>query len=129
MKSGNGEKGWVAAVFEQVSVNREVFGAGENRLICGNVMSLPDEVRAMYGKIQCVYLDPPFMTGERFMRRRPYGEKGWRTGAPAPRYPAYEDRYTGEKEYLRFLRRAIGVAKELLKHILILEYLTTMVMG
>ena len=102
-------------MFEQVSVNREVFGAGENRLICGNVMSLPDEVRAMYGKIQCVYLDPPFMTGERFMRRRPYGEKGWRTGAPAPRYPAYEDRYTGEKEYLRFLRRAIGVAKELLK--------------
>ena len=48
------------------------------------------------------------------MRRRPYGEKGWRTGSPAPRYPAYEDRYTNEKQYLRLLRRVISVAKTLL---------------
>ena len=92
-------------MFEQVSVSKEIFGQGENKLICGNVMALPAEVREMAGKVQCVYLDPPYMTGEKFMRRRPYGEKGWRTGTPAPKYPAYEDRYTGEKEYLRLLRR------------------------
>ena len=94
-------------MFEQVTVNREVFGNGENLLICGSVMKLPEEIRALAGKAQCVYVDPPFMTGEKFMRRRPYGEKGWRTGTPAPRYPAYEDRYTSEKQYLRLRRRIV----------------------
>ena len=102
-------------MFEQVKLDREVFGNGENLLICGSVMKLPEEIRALQGKAQCVYVDPPFMTGEKFMRRRPYGEKGWKTGAPAPRYPAYEDRYTNEKQYLRLLRRVISVGKALLK--------------
>ncbi len=101
-------------MFEQIGIEKEVFGSGENLLQCGNVMSLPQTFRALAGKAQCVYLDPPFMTGERFMRRRPYGEAGWRTGSPAPRYPAYEDRYTGEKEYLRLLRRLAGVSRDLL---------------
>ena len=99
---------------EQVRVDREVFGNGENLLVCGSVMKLPDEIRALAGTAQCVYVDPPFMTGEKFMRRRAYGEKGWRTGTPSPRYPAYEDRYTSEKQYLRLLRRVISVAKTLL---------------
>ena len=101
-------------MFEQINVEKEVFGQGENLLQCGNVLALPAEFRALYGQAQCVYLDPPFMTGEKFMRRRPYGEQGWRTGSPAPRYPAYSDRYTGEKEYLRLLRRLVGAARELL---------------
>ena len=101
-------------MIEQVRVDREVFGNGENLLMCGSVMKLPDEIRALAGKAQCVYVDPPFMTGEKFMRRRPYGEKGWKTGTPCPRYPAYEDRYTSEKQYLRLLRRVISVGKMLL---------------
>ena len=99
---------------EQVRVDREVFGNGENLLVCGSVMKLPEEIRALAGMAQCVYVDPPFVTGEKFMRRRAYGEKGWRTGTPSPRYPAYEDRYTSEKQYLRLLRRVISVAKTLL---------------
>ena len=101
-------------MFEQVNVEKTVYGNGENLLRCGNVLALPEEFRALEGKVQCVYLDPPFMTGEKFMRRRPYGEQGWRTGSPAPRYPAYDDRYSGEKEYLRLLRRMVGAAKNLL---------------
>ena len=102
-------------MFEQVNVEREVFGNGENLLLCGNVFVLPQEIRDLAGKVQCVYLDPPFMTGERFIRSRPYGEQGWKTGKPCLRYPAYEDRYTGEKEYLRLLRRLVGAARNLLK--------------
>jgi DNA modification methylase len=101
-------------MIEQVKVDREVFGNGENLLACGSVMKLPEEIRQLSGTVQCVYVDPPFMTGEKFMRRRPYGEKGWKTGTPSPRYPAYEDRYTSEKQYLRLLRRVISVAKTLL---------------
>ena len=104
----------MTGVFSQVRVDREVFGNGENLLVCGSVMKLPEEIRALQGKAQCVCVDPPFMTGEKFMRRRPYGEKGWKTGTPAPRYPAYEDRYTSEKQYLRLLRRVISVGKAML---------------
>ncbi len=102
-------------MFEQVNVEREVFGNGENLLMRGNVMALPQEIRDLAGKAQCVYLDPPFMTGEKFMRSRPYGEQGWKTGKPSPRYPAYDDRYTSEKEYLRLLRRLVGAARNLLQ--------------
>ena len=102
-------------MFEQVNAEREIYGNGENLLMRGNVMAMPQEMRDLAGKAQCVYLDPPFMTGEKFMRRRPYCEQGWRTGAPAPKYPAYEDRYTGEKEYLRLLRRLVGAARDLLQ--------------
>ena len=101
-------------MFEPIHVEKEVFGQGENLLLRGNAMAMPEEIRALYGKAQCVYIDPPFMTGEKFMRRRPYGEQGWRTGTPAPRYPAYDDRYSGEKEYLRLLRRLVGAGRELL---------------
>ena len=101
-------------MFEQVGTDREIYGSGENLLFCGSVMKLPEEFGALQGKVQCVYVDPPFMTGEKFMRRRPYGEKGWRTGSPAPRYPAYEDRYSNEKQYLRLLRRIISVGKAML---------------
>ena len=75
-------------MFKAVKVTREVYGNGENRLICGNVMRLPEEIRKLSGKVQCVYLDPPFMTGETFYRTRPYGMKGWRAGKSALRFPA-----------------------------------------
>ena len=99
---------------KQVRVNREVFGNGGNLLLCGNVMRLPPEIKALEGRVQCVCVDPPFMTGEKFMRRRPLGEKGWKTGSPVIRLPAYEDRYTDEKQYLRLIRRVAGAARALL---------------
>ena len=102
-------------MYEQAAVGREVFGNGENMLICGNVMKLPEEIRGLAGKVQCVYLDPPFMTGERFRRKRPYGEKGWKTGAPTLTLPAFEDHYTDERAYLRLLKRMINASRELLR--------------
>ena len=101
-------------MFKQVKIEREVFGNGENLLICGNVLKPPEEMRALSGRVQCVYADPPFMTGERYERSRPYGLKGWKTGSPAPRYPAFDDRQLSEKQYLRLLRGVISEALELL---------------
>ena len=98
-------------MFEQIQIQKEIFGEGENLLRCGSAMALPKEIRALYGKAQCVYLDPPFMTGEKYMRRRPYGEKGWRTGTPSCRYPAYNDQFT------RKLIRKISVISKTQLHI------------
>ena len=101
-------------MFKAVKVTREIYGNGENRLICGNAIRPPEEIRELYGKVQCVYLDPPFMTGETFYRTRPYGTKGWRAGKSALRFPAYSDRFQDEKKYLQVLRRMITVSRELL---------------
>ena len=101
-------------MFEPVSCAAEIYGKGENQLICGDVMTPPRELRALYGQVQCVYVDPPFMTGERFVRTRPYGTKGWKRGSPTVRMTGYADRYTDEREYLRFLRKTVRTAWRLL---------------
>ena len=101
-------------MYKQVRVNREVFGNGENLLVCGNVMKLPEEIRALAGKVQCVYTDPPFMTGDHFDRSRPYGTKGWKSGSPAVRIPAFEDRFMSERQYIRLLNKIVSEAFGLL---------------
>ena len=101
-------------MYEQVKVSRTVYGTGENRLICGDVMRLPREIRELAGQVQCVYLDPPFMTGTSFRRRRVYGEKGWRKGSPSLILPSYEDRFPDEKAYLRLIRKMITISRDLL---------------
>ena len=102
-------------MFEQVGVHREVYGNGENLLVCGNVMSPPEEITNLAGQAQCVYLDPPFMTGEKFERTRPYGEKGWKKGTPVVRFKGYEDRFAGEKDYRKLLRKMVKTSWSLLK--------------
>ena len=102
-------------MYEQVKVVKTVYGTGENRLICGDVMRLPREIREMAGQVQCVYLDPPFMTGASFKRRRVYGEKGWRRGSPSLTLPSYEDKFPDEKAYLRMIRKMITASRDLLQ--------------
>ncbi len=102
-------------MYQRIEVNRTVYGKGTNLLICGSVQRLPKEIRDLSGKVQCVYLDPPFMTGGKFRRRRPLGEKGWRKGSPSLSLPSYEDQFPDEKSYLRLLRRMIAAGWELLR--------------
>ena len=101
-------------MFEQVQAIREVTGAGENLLLCGDSTAPLPELTPFLGKVQCVYLDPPFMTGDAFTRRRRYGAKGWRTGNPAPTYPAYEDPCKDRGLYLARLRGMVEQAHRLL---------------
>ena len=69
---------------------------------------------ALKGQAQCVYIDPPFMTGENFKRRRFFGESGWRTGRQSIVLPAYDDKFESREAYVAFLRALIERAKELL---------------
>ena len=67
------------------------------------------------GKVQCVYLDPPFFTGDEFTFRMRIGEKGWAEGNQVLELPAYSDSRVGGKEaYLSLLREALAIAHELL---------------
>lgn len=102
-------------MFEPISITREIIGDGSSLLLCGNgAGELPAELAAHEGKVQCVYIDPPFMTGGTFTRRRRFGQKGWRTGSPAPEYPAYDDRFASREDYMAFLRGVLTNAHRLL---------------
>ena len=69
---------------------------------------------AWKGQAQCVYLDPPFLTGEDYYLRMRVGEKGWETGKNPLILPAYSDRYDSRADYLAMLRAALENAKMLL---------------
>ena len=102
-------------MFEQVNILRETSGRGRSLLMCLDAAADAPELRAYDGQVQCVYIDPPFMTGERFVRRRRFGAPGWRTGRPAPEYPAYDDRFESRQDYLTMLEALIRQAHRLLK--------------
>ena len=102
-------------MFEAVEISREITGSGQNLLLCGDVYQQQPALSALAGQVQAVYIDPPFMTGETFTRRRRFGTSGWKTGRPMPEYPAYIDRFADTKEYLELLRSLIECAKTLLK--------------
>lgn len=102
-------------MYEQVLIKKTVYGAGENQILCGDGSSLPSEIMTKAGQIQCVYLDPPFMTGKVFRRKRPWGEKGWRRGNPSLDLPGYMDRFSDEETYLEMLSRMISVSWELMR--------------
>lgn len=77
--------------------------------------ALSQELMAFAGQVQCVYMDPPFFTGDRMMFRMRVGEEGWRTGSPALDFMAYDD-FSGihQDKYLAFLRELVQRAHVLL---------------
>ncbi len=96
----------------QVNCEKEIHGDGtEGDLLLRDSRG---DFDAWRGKARCVYLDPPFYTGEAFYLQMRVGEKGWETGRDTIRLPAYSDRFASRQEYLDFLRLTLENAKELL---------------
>lgn len=103
-------------MFEAVNVVREQRGQGRNLFLCADGSAPLSGLLAEYaGQAQCVYIDPPFMTGESFTRRRRFGQAGWKTGRPTPEYPAFTDAYDSRESYLTFLRHLLENAHALLR--------------
>ena len=64
------------------------------------------------GKIKLVYMDPPYMTGDRFAMRVRIGESAWKSGAgvPVETFADYRDR----AEYLDMMRRVLSLCRRLM---------------
>ncbi len=62
------------------------------------------------GSIRCIYIDPPFNTGGRFVMRQRVGEGDWASGRSSLQVPAYSDRAGSREEYHAFLRSLIHSA-------------------
>lgn len=65
------------------------------------------------GKVKCVYMDPPFMTGDRFYMRVRVGEEEWRRGVGSLALETFSDRLSREA-YLDLLRETLVLCRRLL---------------
>lgn len=99
--------------WEQAACRQEVHkGGGAGDALLMDVRQ--GDFSSWAGQAQCVYLDPPFMTGEDFYLRMRIGEKGWETGRSGLTLPAYSDRFATKAAYLSLLRTALENARQLL---------------
>ena len=102
-------------IWRQMDGDREqIMGEStDGVLIQGDARTV--DLSAFTGRVQCVYLDPPFFTGDDFFFRMRVGEKGWETGSPSITLRAYSDAFPeGRGQYLRLLRGLLECARDLL---------------
>lgn len=96
----------------QVECNREIHMNGsQGHLLLRDARG---DFSRWAGQAACVYLDPPFMTGEDYVMRMRVGEKDWTTGKNTLTLPAFQDKFSGKTEFLAMLREALENARMLL---------------
>ena len=101
----------------RVQVSREaLMGSGVmGELFLGDSLELSDRLTGKYGgRVQCVYLDPPFFTGSLFNMRVRVGEREWRSGAGSLELSAYADKWASAEEYISEIRALAELARELM---------------
>ncbi len=104
-------------IWQQVDCDREflVSDHAGGVLMQGDVRAL--DLSEYAGKVQCVYLDPPFFTGDDFFFRMRIGDEGWKNGSQLLTLNAYSDsRSAGRGAYLALLREALEKARALLSN-------------
>jgi site-specific DNA-methyltransferase (adenine-specific) len=68
------------------------------------------------GKIQVIYLDPPFFTGKKFSFRQKIGNEAWQGNSKhVITHQAYHDLWGSKEEFLDMLRQVLTMSKKLLK--------------
>jgi len=65
------------------------------------------------GKIKAIYMDPPYLTGDKFYMRVRVGEECWRRGRGAMQVETFADPRDREA-YLQYMRRVLALCRELL---------------
>ena len=65
------------------------------------------------GKIKLIYMDPPFMTGDRFYMRVRVGEAEWQRGKGSFALESFSDKQSRE-DYLAMMRRVLELSHRLL---------------
>ena len=101
-----------------IEVSREWHtggGDGPEGLFClGDAVENLEALLPEYeGKVKLVYMDPPFMTGDRFFMRVRVGEEQWRKGRGGMALEAFSDKLNRE-EYLSMLRQVLTLCHRLL---------------
>lgn len=100
-----------------VSVSREVTigegPGGEFRL--GDSLEMLDSLVEKYtGKVKCIYLDPPFLTGQMFEMSVRIGVNDWQNMAGSVKVPTFSDTIRRD-EYYSQMRRLIDAFHAMLR--------------
>ena len=102
----------------RVHVSREALMGGGGvmgELFLGDSLALADKLIQKYGgRVQCVYMDPPFFTGDLFDMRVRVGEREWKNGAGSLDVHAYSDKWDDKQQYVDTMRAMLKLACELL---------------
>lgn len=99
-------------------IDREILraeeGAPQNEFHLGDAAEIAQRLRETYeGRVNLVYLDPPFLTGKTFEARVRVGAKEWKTGRGSLVLRAYQDNQTREA-YLEKMRAVLVNARALM---------------
>lgn len=90
-------------------------GAPRGLFCLGDAVERLDALLPEYeGQIKLVYMDPPFMTGDRFYMRVRVGEDEWRSGRGSLALESFSDKMSRE-DYLALLRRVLTLCRRLLR--------------
>lgn len=103
-------------IWQRAACEKEIncVQGAEGLMIMGDALTL--DLSSYEGQAQCVYVDPPYFTGERFVHKLRIGEGGWTTGKRTLTLPAYDDFSSASKEtYLAFLKKLVQTAHRLLR--------------
>ena len=90
-------------------------GNGPQGLFClGDAVENLEALLPEYeGKVKLVYMDPPFMTGDRFFMRVRVGREQWEKGRGGMALEAFSDKLT-RAEYLGLIRQVLTLCHRLL---------------
>ena len=102
-------------IWQRADCFREINDRNED----GGILLLGDALEAdldeFEGQAQCVYLDPPGISGDAFTCRMRVGEEGWQSGKRYAELPAYADFSPHQgQEYEAFLRKLLRRARTLM---------------
>lgn len=94
----------------------ETMGAGPGgEYYLGDALSFIDELKAKYaGQVKCVYLDPPFLTGQSFEMNVRVGEADWKSMSGSIRVHTFDD-CRDPQAYYSMMTEVMQAAHELLR--------------
>ena len=102
---------------KRIQVSREVHGEGalQGRFLLGDALEKLDALAKEYaGQVKLIYLDPPFLTGERFVMRVRVGESEWKTGKGSLALESFVDQ-KDRSAFLTMMRRVLTAAHAMLR--------------
>ena len=95
-------------------IRRAEEGIPQNEFHLGDAADVAGRLRESYeGRVNLVYLDPPFLTGKTFEARVRVGAKEWKSGRGSLTLSAYHDSLTREA-YLEKMRAVLVNARALM---------------
>ena len=104
-------------ILEQVRVGHEIHeGIGsQGSFLLGDTLDMLDFLsERCEGEVKLIYLDPPFLTGERFYMRVRVGENEWKTGKGSLLLESFVDQKDREA-FLSMMRRVLTAAHRMLR--------------